>query len=259
MLHRWILIFLKILLCFDWIIDNQHIGRIDRHDCRDCVDLCDSIDCFDRRDCIDCIDLYLKKDVSGPDWPTASNQQMLAHLIMTVLLRYAVNENITTEDPEQPEERAGVSEGFEGRKREGSWTADEGVDGGLFSSFSFNLDLRVDFLKGCTFRVLKSESIVGEKREGVQRTDKRLEDCRGRDRRAEKASERGERHSEEERRLPDGGSEEEAGGGDSWRVQAAVELWGEMAKMTKKKTKNETRQDQKKQKEEIEKNGVRYF
>ena len=41
-----------------------------------------------------------------------------------------INENITPEDPEQPEERTWVGEGVEGRKRERSGTADEGVDGG---------------------------------------------------------------------------------------------------------------------------------
>ena len=41
-----------------------------------------------------------------------------------------INENITPEDPEQPEERTWIGEGVEGRKRERSGTADEGVDGG---------------------------------------------------------------------------------------------------------------------------------
>ena len=41
-----------------------------------------------------------------------------------------IDKTITPEDPEQPEERAWVGEGVEGRKRERSGTADEGVDGG---------------------------------------------------------------------------------------------------------------------------------
>ena len=40
-----------------------------------------------------------------------------------------INENITPEDLEQPEERTWIGEGVEGRKRERSGTADEGVDG----------------------------------------------------------------------------------------------------------------------------------
>ena len=70
-------------------------------------------------------------------------------------------------------------------------------------SFQIDTDMVVLLsLKGTTFRVLQNKSLLGQKREGVQRADKRLEDCRGRDRRAEEAFECGKRHSEEERGLP---------------------------------------------------------